>query len=279
VKFSLIIPTKGRDEELVRAIASVLEQSVRDIEVIVSDQNSDDRVPRLLAARGWTERVIHLRSSAGASRARNEGIARATGEILGFPDDDCVYPPGLLESIADFFEAHPNYGILTGRSYADDGQDAAARHGKGAAEISRYAIYRQAIEFAIWIRREQLGPLRFDENLGTGSVTPWQADEGPDLVLRLGERGVKGRYDPAFAVWHPRPDLNDPRTLSRSYRYACGSGFFLRKHRYPFPFFLYLLARAVAGSIVSLLRLRLPLARSHWARVRGLCRGWRGFAG
>ena len=279
MKFSLIIPSRGRVEELAGAIESVLKQSCQDFELIVSDQNPDDRVARMLAERGWTGCVIVVKSSAGASAARNAGLAIATGELLGFPDDDCAYPAGLLDRLAQFFEAHPEYGFLTGRSFADDGEDAASRHGKQPAPIRRETIYYQTIEFAFWIRRVELGELRFDENLGTGSVTPWQADEGPDLALRMQERGVQGYYDPAFGVWHPRLEQHSPRAIERSYRYACGSGFFLRKHHYPARFFFYLVLRALAGAGLSLLRFRRQNARYFWARVRGLWRGWHGFEG
>jgi glycosyltransferase involved in cell wall biosynthesis len=279
VKFSLIIPSKGRGDELARAIESLLQQTCQDFEIMVSDQNTDDRVADLLAARGWTGRVRLLKSSAGASRARNEGIAVATGEILGFPDDDCAYPPTLLANIARFFDEHPNYGFLTGRSFADDGGDAASRHGREPGPIRRETIYHQVIEAAFWVRRANLGPLRFDENLGTGAVTPWQADEGPDLILRLEEVDVHGFYDPTFAIWHPRLEQRGRRAIERSYRYACGSGYFLRKHRYSRRFFYYLMLRAGAGAALSLVRFSLGAARFYWARVRGLWRGWHGFPG
>jgi glycosyltransferase involved in cell wall biosynthesis len=277
VKFSLIIATKGRVDELAKAIDSIFGQTWREWEVILSDQNDDDRVNAFLAERGWSGRVIVVKSSAGASRGRNAGIERATGDILGFPDDDCAYPTALLENITLFFQAHPEYGFLTGRSFADDGGDGASRHARRASPIRRYSIYYQAIEFAFWVRRSALGTLRFDENLGTGSVTPWQADEGPDLVLRLEERGMKGCYDPAFAVWHPRLELGTARAIERCYRYACGSGFFLQKHRYPAWFFVYLLGRALVGAKLALLRFKRAEASYYWARVRGLWRGWRGY--
>jgi glycosyltransferase involved in cell wall biosynthesis len=275
MKFSLIVPTKGpRVAELERMIRSLYAQTFQDFEIILSDQNPDDRIREMLLAQGWADKIIHLKSSSGASRARNVGLDRASGEILGFPDDDCTYPPRLLENIARFFETQPEYGFLTGRSFADDGEDAAARHGRKASRIRRYAIYYQCIEFALWIRRAELKSMRFDENLGTGSVTPWQSDEGPDLVLRLEEQGTRGFYDPQFAVWHPRLEQYDAKAIDRSYRYACGSGFFLRKHHYPAWFFFYLLLRSCAAWGVALLKRQSAKLPFYTARLRGMWRGW-----
>ena len=41
-----------------------------------------------------------LRSARGLSRARNAGLAHVEADLVAFPDDDCVYPPGLLERVA-----------------------------------------------------------------------------------------------------------------------------------------------------------------------------------
>ncbi len=276
--FSLIISTKGRVSEMERLFMSLLEQTVQDFEIILADQNEDDRLAGVVSDSRWKDRVTHLKSSGGVSRGRNEGLDRATGEIVGFPDDDCCYPPQLLEQVAHFFETQPDYGFLSGRSVADDGEDSVSRHAALASPIRRTSIHAQCIEFAFFIRRSQLGELRFDENMGTGARTPWHSDEGPDLMLRLQDQGVQGYYDPAYAVWHPRPVRSyDAKAIERSYRYACGGGYFLRKHRYPFWYFSYLLARALAGFGLACLRLNGGKARFFWARIRGNWRGWWGY--
>jgi glycosyltransferase involved in cell wall biosynthesis len=277
--FSLIIPTKGRVEEVARLFESLSAQSLQNFEVILSDQNDDNRLDAVVQTFKGPGRVLHLKSSGGASKARNDGLNRATGEIVCFPDDDCCYPPQLLEQVAEFFQAHPEYGYLGGRSYADDGSDAASRHSREASPIQRLAIYSQCIEFAFFIRRAELGPIRFDENMGVGSVSPWHSDEGPDLMLRLEEHGIRGYYDPRFAVWHPKPvhEYNE-KAIDRSYRYACGTGYFLRKHRYPVWFFAYLTVRTFLGIALACLTLKWNKARFFLARIRGRWRGWKGYA-
>jgi glycosyltransferase involved in cell wall biosynthesis len=202
--FSLIISTRGRVTELERLLDSLAQQSVQDFEVIIVDQNDDDRITYLASDARWRGRLFYLKSSEGVSRGRNDGLTRATGEIVTFPDDDCAYPPQLLENVAHFFQSQPRYGVLCGRSYDAEGGDAVALHSLKAEPVSRTKIYAQCIEFAIFIRRTALGETRFDENMGVGATTPWQADEGPDLVLRLQERGVLAYYDPQYGIWHPK---------------------------------------------------------------------------
>jgi glycosyltransferase involved in cell wall biosynthesis len=277
--FSLIIPTKGRVSEIERLLQSLAAQTLQDFEIILSDQNEDDRLAGVAHELKWGDRLLHLKSSGGVSRARNAGLIRARGDLVAFPDDDCRYPPRLLEEVAHFFETNPEFGFLGGASFSDEGGDAVARHAREASPIERESIHAQCIEFAFFIRRAQLGDLRFDEAMGVGASTPWQSDEGPDLMLRLKERGVRGYYDPRFAVWHPRPVVAyDAKAVDRSYRYACGHGYFLRKHRYSFGRLAYLMFRTLGGAGLGCLTLNGGKARYYWARLRGSWKGWNGHA-
>ena len=203
----------------------------------------------------------------------------AQGELIGFPDDDCMYFPTLLADVAHFFDTHPEYGYLSGRSIADDGGDAASTHAKVGGQVQRYTIYLQCMEFAFFIRRESLGETRFDPRMGVGSGSPWQADEGPDMMLSLEAKGIHGYYEPKFAVWHPRMKMvYDEGQIARCYKYSCGTGYFMRKHRYPYWFFLKANAKTFCGVLLSLLKLKPNRARFYWARIRGRRDGWKGYA-
>ena len=276
MKFSLVISTKGRTHELARLFQSLKDQTLRDFEVIVSDQNDDDRIVSVIMESGLQGNLIHLKSSGGLSKGRNQGMAKASGEILCFPDDDCTYPPNLLEKVDHFFQTHSQYGYLSGRSFADDGGDSVSRHAKSASQIAKITIHTQCIEFALFIRRDKLGTLRFDEQMGVGALSPWHSDEGPDLLLRLEQTGVHGYYDPQFGAWHARPVIcYDAKAIDRTYRYACGNGYFYRKHCYAGWFFAYQIGRNLCGLLLASLFLNLGLARLYLARIRGRWRGWK----
>jgi glycosyltransferase involved in cell wall biosynthesis len=276
MKFSLIVTTRGRVTELEALFHSLRDQTCQDFELIIADQNEDDRLSKVVTGAKLKDGITVLKSSKGASRGRNQGLDRATGDILCFPDDDCTYPPRLLEEVAAFLEQHPVYGYLTGRSVAEDGSDSVTRYSKIPAEINRDEIHAQCVEFSIFIRRSALGGIRFDENMGVGAVTPWHSDEGPDLLLRLMEQGVRGFYNPQLTVRHPRP-LTDygPKDRDRNYRYACGNGYFYRKHHYSWPFFARQMARTLCGALLSLMCLKWNKTLFYLARLRGRWRGWK----
>ncbi len=101
VSVSVVIPTRNRSGRVAEAVRSALAQTVRDLEVIVVDDASDDDTPTVLATlEGEDSRVRGIRAveRGGASRARNMGAEHASGDLLAFLDDDCVWAPDKLEA-------------------------------------------------------------------------------------------------------------------------------------------------------------------------------------
>jgi glycosyltransferase involved in cell wall biosynthesis len=112
-RFSLIVATRDRTSELSRFIASLRSNSLQDFELIVVDQNDDDRLGSILADALPFDQLRVIRCPIGVSRARNAGLDAARGEILAFPDDDCWYPNDILQSVSTWFESHPAKGMLS----------------------------------------------------------------------------------------------------------------------------------------------------------------------
>jgi len=95
---SVILPTHNRPQSVVRAASSVLEQSHRELELIVVDDGS--AVPAEQALRPLhDDRMRILRSDLplGPSRARNLGLEVASGSWIAFQDDDDEWLAGKLE--------------------------------------------------------------------------------------------------------------------------------------------------------------------------------------
>ena len=123
--FDLVVATVGRLGELARLLASVEAQGGWRL-VIVVDQNDDNRLAKVLDGRGLE--LLHLRSGPGLSHARNVGLDHVSSDIVAFPDDDCSYPPGLLQRVAERLTADPDLDGLTGR--AEDASGRRPRHGR-----------------------------------------------------------------------------------------------------------------------------------------------------
>lgn len=89
-KVSIIVPIYNVEKYLKRCLESLLNQTLRDIEIILVDDGSPDKCPQLCdayATRDSRVKVIH-KKNAGLGYARNSGLEIATGEFVAFVDSD-----------------------------------------------------------------------------------------------------------------------------------------------------------------------------------------------
>ncbi|MGC9401813.1 glycosyltransferase family 2 protein [Vibrio genomosp. F10 str. 9ZC157] len=95
-KVSVIIPTYNCRDYLPKAISSVLDQTHRDIELLIINDNSSDDTAHYLTTLTDPRIIIMTAHGVGASKARNLGIQRSSGEFIAFLDaDDFWYPDKL----------------------------------------------------------------------------------------------------------------------------------------------------------------------------------------
>jgi glycosyltransferase involved in cell wall biosynthesis len=107
LKVSIIMPTYHRPHCIGTAVRSVLAQTYPHWELIVSDNGGDGYRfddPRIV--------VIDSRGVASAAFARNQAIPHATGDVVGFLDDDDELEPDYLESFVRVFEALPGMQMV-----------------------------------------------------------------------------------------------------------------------------------------------------------------------
>ncbi|GAW94024.1 glycosyltransferase family 2 protein [Calderihabitans maritimus] len=277
MRFSLVLATVDRTEEVKRFLEHLDRQTYRDFELIVVDQNPDDRLEALLHPYRERFRILHLRSAKGLSRARNVGLKCVGGDIIGFPDDDCWYPPNLLERVAAYFcQNHPGLDGVTGRCVDENGEPSVGRWDLKSGSINRFNVWNRGTSASLFVRVEvarQIGA--FDEALGAGAGTPWGSGEEIDYLLRALEAGFHLYYEPGLFVYHPQPVKQyDVRAVIRARSYGAGMGRVLRKHSYPIWFVAYQWLRSAGGIFLSLAAGRFNKAIHHWAALQGKFLGW-----
>lgn len=98
---SVIIPTQNRDKFLFQAIDSVLNQSYRNIEIIVVDDHS--LVPVYIPDELLSSNVKLIRNerAKGGAGSRNIGIKFSTGDYICFLDDDDLYHPDKIKILIE----------------------------------------------------------------------------------------------------------------------------------------------------------------------------------
>lgn len=116
MKVSVIIPVYNYDRYLAEAIDSVLNQTYRNLEVIVVDDGSTDQtgeVAKSFAVRGV--RYQH-QVNAGIGPARNTGVDLTNGEFLAFLDADDRWPETKIERQLQSFADDPALEMVFGQA-------------------------------------------------------------------------------------------------------------------------------------------------------------------
>jgi glycosyltransferase involved in cell wall biosynthesis len=282
MRFSLITGTLGRTQELERLLASLADQGRCDFELIVVDQNTDERLVPILArwlnhmadqsAGAFSARhLIHLRCQPGLSRARNLALGACSGEIIAFPDDDCWYPAETLGNVDRWFLENPNYTILSMTARDEAGGRSANKWFAESCDLAPHNIFRTSASFTFFVRRPSpTYPLQFDEALGIGSGTRFGSAEDTDFLLNIMDRGGRGRFLAKWYIGHPQKDMTGGNmTRDRSLSYGLGMGRVLAKHSLWLmwiAFVMFDLGRAV---LLSCKRKQLP-ASLYFAHGKGL---------
>ena len=112
-KISVILPVHNRADVLPRAIQSVLDQELRDFELIVIDDGSTDASAKVAKSFGDDRiQLLRLGRNRGGNVARNEGIRAAKAQLIAFLDSDDRYLPNKLAWVVKEFERRPKLDLL-----------------------------------------------------------------------------------------------------------------------------------------------------------------------
>jgi glycosyltransferase involved in cell wall biosynthesis len=241
---SAIVATMGRSDEIRPLLESFRRQTRPIDEIVVVDQNEDDRMINVL--KDYTDLPIlhvHDPNLRGANKSRNHGWRVCTGDIIFFPDDDCYYSDNFIERVLETM-SKTGANIVTGRCPEGRG----GRYENEAMWVDRRTVWTTQVEWTLICQRTVLEKVSgFDERLGVGAATFWGAGEVQDLSLKAMSCGFREYYDPEIIAHHPPLELNamDAQHIKRFTTYSRGMGYVFVRHGYS-PFFAaYFILRAL----------------------------------
>lgn len=237
MRISLIICTRNRARQLEACLEHVqrLEAPPGGWQAVIVDNGSTETTPdviRAFASSTPCEVIQVYEGRGGLSRARNAGVAHATGDICAFTDDDCYVRPDFLTQTCAALE-DPRTGYMGGRVILHDPTDApVATKDSTSVEplLPRSFLPTGVIHGAnMAVRRQVLHDIGgFDPLLGAG--TPLHSAEDTDFLARACWAGWPGIYDPRPVVAHhhgrkPGPDVD---RLQSGYDYGRGAYYLKR---------------------------------------------------
>lgn len=211
-RVSVVVPTHNRRESVTEALDSVLAQSYREFEIVVTDDGSNDGTPSLIfealgaepevldfvnrmgptGLKPFSHRFVsgsipvqyHYGINRGLSTARNRGIRMARGEYVAFLEADDLWEGNHLEALVSYLDKHPDADVC--RAAERPARESKDRAPRKPVTTSGW-IFAQALEAspmspsAVLLRRACFSECgAFDENL--------PACDEYDLWIRLTSR-------------------------------------------------------------------------------------------
>lgn len=123
-KVSIIVATYKREETLKRALKSLINQTYKNIEIILVDDNAEmiwnKKVESVLKKINFPVVYIKNEKNLGSAETRNIGIARATGEFITFLDDDDIYlPKKIMNQLQDMLIKKSDFSVTDLELYSE----------------------------------------------------------------------------------------------------------------------------------------------------------------
>lgn len=213
---SVVIPTCNRGELFYKAIESVLNQTYKNIEIIVIDDNSDNPL-QLEQYESHPVNIIYHKNgeNLGGAISRNKGASLGRGEFVCFLDDDDTYLPHKLERLVSELDADKSLDAIFGRviraSNPQRQTDLSFTDKNGIISSLKSISYLHTNTSLI--RHESFDRIKFDEELGKFQDT--------QLHIELVNKCKCKYIDENVATWldnHGNGQITDMKDINQYYR-------------------------------------------------------------
>jgi|GEM_PF-184557 len=203
---SIVVPAYNCENTIEKCLDSLIQISYPLYEIIVIDDGSTDKTPKLL--KRYKDLTVITTKNKGPSHARNLGIKRAKGDFIAFTDSDCIVSEDWLGELLKGFihenvagvggdQISPNDETPLGKTiqqfmktvgFVSDYMKTAGKLVRTKHNPSCNVLYKKAVLLEAGM---------FDEKLWPG--------EDVEIDLKISRLGYHFYYNPKAVVFHYRP--------------------------------------------------------------------------
>ena len=171
---SVVFPVYNNGERLISSVQAILEQSYRNIEVILVDDGSKDNslaICNQISNRDDRVKVVHTENQ-GSGPARNVGIANASGQYIYFPDSDDYVDPNAIEILVSSMTEGCDLVVFGFKTLSVDGK-----------KVIRTKTYKELIADAELLRNDYSKCFGSERELSIQGA-PWNKFFSLDLIKK-----------------------------------------------------------------------------------------------
>lgn len=213
--YSVVVPTFNRGKVISRCINSVLNQTYRNIELIIIDDGSKDNTMEIVEEFSDSRVRYIYQENAGAQVARNHGLCEAKGEYISFLDSDDEWLPQIVERFVEEFEKDSEVDCVYCQSgLIRDGALVYAHRDR----LQGKEIYKETLEQG-YITSPTFMAIRLEKMRAIGEWdVSLKASQDDDICFRIAKAGYKIKLiDEILAIYH---DDGDNKIMSDQKRLA-----------------------------------------------------------
>jgi len=211
-RITLVLPYYNEQDYILPTLRSIAAQDSRDFRLVIVNNRSDDASPALVSEflAGCDFEHDHItEDTPGVVPALMAGIARASGDFIGFLNADTIYPPHYVSRVLALFDAHPAATSVMAIDLYDAPDSPAGRTRLARVKLASVLMPKKC-HAGTYAQAWRLAPFRAAGGFDS-AIWPWVLEDH-EIMVRMMDRGPSVYHTGHYC--HPSPRRTNSGAVS-----------------------------------------------------------------